>query len=203
MKKFPAIATVEFKEIPVGILATDAMLKKAPLSLFKSGTISHGRYLTLIGGSTASVEESYKEGLECGQESVLDHIFLPDIHPGIYDAIITEKRVALTGDAMAILETRTVSSNIFATEIALKGTLVDLVELRLADSLLDGKALSILHGPLHDIEASIDLAVHALTEKNREVSCRVITSPEESLTRGISASTHFLSKELSILDGEI
>jgi microcompartment protein CcmL/EutN len=32
MKKHPAIAVVEFDEIPTGMSATDAMLKKAPIA---------------------------------------------------------------------------------------------------------------------------------------------------------------------------
>ena len=58
MKKYPAIAIVELASIADGIYCTDALLKKAPIAMIKSGTVSHGRYLIVIGGSTASVEES-------------------------------------------------------------------------------------------------------------------------------------------------
>ena len=34
------------------------MLKKAPVAFFRSGTVTAGRYLTLIGGTPASVEEA-------------------------------------------------------------------------------------------------------------------------------------------------
>ena len=73
MKKHPALAIVEFSDIPTGMFATDAMLKKAPIAFVKCGTISRGRYLTLIGGTTASVDESLAEGLVHGGDSVLDH----------------------------------------------------------------------------------------------------------------------------------
>ena len=53
MKIYPAIAALEFDDIAAGVAATDAMLKRAPIAFFKSGTITHGRYLTLIGGTTA------------------------------------------------------------------------------------------------------------------------------------------------------
>ena len=49
--------------------------------MIKSGTVSRGRYLIIIGGSTASVEESLNEALAVGQASRLDHAFLPDVHP--------------------------------------------------------------------------------------------------------------------------
>ena len=69
MKKFPAIAVVEFSSIADGIFCTDALLKKAPIAMLKSGTVSGGRYLVIIGGSTASVEESLNEAIAVAQAS--------------------------------------------------------------------------------------------------------------------------------------
>ena len=92
MKKHPAIAVIEFDEIPTGIYATDAMLKKAPIAFVKCGTISRGRYLTLIGGSTASVDESLREALAHGGPAVLDHLFLADVHPRVYEAILGRRK---------------------------------------------------------------------------------------------------------------
>ena len=63
MRRYPAIAVIEFASIADGIYCTDALLKKAPIAMIKSGTVSQGRYLIIIGGSTASVEESLNEAL--------------------------------------------------------------------------------------------------------------------------------------------
>ena len=52
----PALALVEFGSIAGGILAADAMIKKAPLNVIKTGTVQPGKYLVLIGGSVADVE---------------------------------------------------------------------------------------------------------------------------------------------------
>ena len=67
MRKYPTIAVIEFSSIADGIYCTDALLKKAPIAMIKSGTVSRGRYLIIIGGSTASVEESLNEALAVGQ----------------------------------------------------------------------------------------------------------------------------------------
>ena len=96
--------------------------------MIKSGTVSRGRYLIIIGGSTASVEESLNEAIEVGQSSRLDHTFLPDVHPELHDAVLGA-RVPVQQDAVAILETDTVAANVRAVELALKGTSVRLVEL--------------------------------------------------------------------------
>ena len=59
MKPFPAFAAIEFNSVPAGIFAADALLKKSPIAMIRSGTIGEGRYLILLAGTTASVEEAH------------------------------------------------------------------------------------------------------------------------------------------------
>ncbi len=202
MKKAPALAVIEFRDIPAGIDATDAMLKKAPIAFIKSGTITRGRFLTLIGGSTASVEESLAEGLARAGENVLDHLLLADVHPRVYDAVLGGRRSAGAG-ALAVIETDTVASNIRAAELALKGTEVELVELRLADSGLSGKGVSIYQGELPAIEAAVGIVVDFLRQQGGEVRHTIISSPHEALSRQIGGGTSFGSAALLELDGEV
>src|SRR2546428_4396749 len=103
MKNYPTIAVIEFGSIADGIYCTDALLKRAPIAMIKSGTVSRGRYLIIVGGSTASVEESLNEALALGQSSVLDHAFLPDVHTRVHDAVLGQ-RAPIEPDAVAILE---------------------------------------------------------------------------------------------------
>ncbi|MFI5167293.1 MAG: BMC domain-containing protein [Thermoanaerobaculales bacterium] len=201
MKKHPAIAIIEFRDIAVGMVATDTMLKKAPIGFVKSGTISRGRYLTLIGGTTASVQEALAEGLFHGGASVLDHVLLADVHPQVYDAILGVRRAVGSG-SLAIIETGTVSSNVRAAELALKGTPVDLIEIRLADTGLSGKGLSIYHGDLHDLEAAVDIVVGYLKASGGEVVYKIISAPHEALGQQLDASTYFGSASLVELEGE-
>ncbi len=202
MKKYPAIATLEFRDIAVGMHTTDALIKKAPISLVKCGVISHGRYLALIAGSTASVEESYHEGLYRAKENLIDHVFLPDIAPPLHDAVFG-KRAPCQDGAIGVIETDTTSCNIRAAELALKGTTVDLIELRVADSLLHGKGVSIYNGVLHDIEAAMDIAVAYLEEKKHPVIHRIITMPHEALAAQINFSTSFGDAQSTNLHGEL
>ncbi|HQT93384.1 MAG: hypothetical protein B7Z68_00130 [Acidobacteria bacterium 21-70-11] len=201
MKKHPAIAVLEFRDIAVGLVATDAMLKRSPIAFLKCGTISRGRFLTLLGGTTASVEEACHEGLLQGGESVLDHVLLADVHPQLYDAILGHRRPVGAG-SLAIIETSTVSSNVRAAELALKGTPVDLVELRLADAGLSGKGLSIVHGELHDVEAAVEIAASFLRDAGVEAGFRIIPAPHEALAGHVGAGTRFGSAALLELDGE-
>ena len=53
----PAIALFEFDSISAGIVAGDLMVKTAPLDRIYAGTVHPGKYLVLVSGDTASVEE--------------------------------------------------------------------------------------------------------------------------------------------------
>ena len=202
MKKHPAIAIVEFSDIPSGMHATDAMLKKASIAFVKCGTITRGRYLTLIGGSTGSVDESLREGLAQGGSSVLDHILLADVHPRVYDAILGRRKPGTSG-ALAIVETDTVASNVRAAEAALKGTPVDLIEIRLADAGLSGKGVSVYQGDLSDIEAAVDIVTKFVKQVGATMRYRIISAPHEGLVRQIESSTSFSSQTVLDLDGEV
>jgi microcompartment protein CcmL/EutN len=201
MKKAPALAVIEFRDIPAGVDATDAMLKKAPIAFIKAGTITRGRFLTLIGGSTAAVGESLREARFRAGESVLDHLLLADVHPRVYDAILGGRRAAGTG-ALAVIETDTVASNVRAAELALKGTPVELVELRLADSGLSGKGVSIYQGELPDIEAAVDIVLGYMRQEGGQVRHTVISAPHDALVRQLGSGTSFASAALLDLDGE-
>ncbi len=75
----PALALVEFASIAVGITAGDAMVKVAPLDSIYAGTVHPGKYLVLVSGDTASVEEALETGLTAGGDDVVDAVFLPEL----------------------------------------------------------------------------------------------------------------------------
>ena len=201
MRKYPSIAIIEFGSIADGIYCTDALLKKAPIAMIKSGTVSRGRYLIIIGGSTASVEESLNEALAVGQSSRLDHTFLPDVHPELHDALLGQ-RVPFTRDAVAILETDTVAANVRAAELALKGTAVRLIELRLAEYEMSGKAISLFNGELPDVQAAMGLAGDCLRGRKEFVQHRIICHPHEALTQHLAHGTRFATGKPLELEGE-
>jgi microcompartment protein CcmL/EutN len=201
VKAYPTIGVIEFSSIADGIYCTDALLKKAPIAMIKSGTVSHGRYLIIIGGSTASVEESLNEALAVGQASRVDHTFLPDVHNAVHDAILGQ-RTPITHDAVALLETDTVSANVRAADLALKGTNVRLIELRLAEYEMSGKAISLFNGELPDVQAAMELAGDFLRGRKEYVQHRIICRPHEALTQHLADGPRFAASKPLELDGE-
>jgi microcompartment protein CcmL/EutN len=201
MKKNPALALLEFSNIAVGVSATDLLLKKAPVAALRCGTVTGGRFLTLIGGTTASVQESYREGLYWGGESIVDHLLLADVHPRLYAAIHGE-RVPTGVGALVIIETDSATASVRAAEAALKGTPVELLEIRLADTTLAGKGVAIYRGELHDIEAAVTLAAGVLPQDGARWSWKIISRPHEALLEQLADGTHFATSSLLDLHGE-
>ncbi len=201
MKSFPAFASIEFNSVPVGLFAADALLKKSPISMIRSGTIGAGRFLILMAGTTASVAEAHAEALFHGGLQVADDAFLPDIHPALYDAILGNVRKMGEGP-LWILETPTVSCNIQVIERAMKGVPVELIEFRAGDPRMDGRGLAILQGDLYDIQAAQEISLSALETRGIPAQHRVLTSPHEALLQQISVSTRFDLAQPIALEGE-
>ncbi len=200
MKTHPALALVEFSDIPTAVRATDAMIKRAPVAALRCGTITSGRWLTIIGGTTASVEEALAAGRLEGGPAVVGEVLLPDVHPRLYEAITGVRRPPPAG-ALAVVETDTVVATVRAAEAALKGTGVELVEIRLADTGLAGKGVAVYGGELHEVEAAMALAQAAAGPSGR-LSLTIVAAPHPSLVEAIAGGTVLTAATLLDLGGE-
>ena len=149
----PALALLEFDSIAVGITAGDAMVKRAPLDLLKAGTVQPGKYLVLIGGEVADVEEAIDAARIQTPDALVDIVFLPDVHPDVVEALAGTRRTG-DGEALGVIETTTVAAIIQAADAGVKGARVTLRELRMADG-LGGKGYLLFGGSVADVEAGV------------------------------------------------
>ncbi|NQV15177.1 BMC domain-containing protein [bacterium] len=198
MKKQPALALIELDSIPCGILTADAMLKEAPISILKSGTVHNGKYLILLGGSVASVEMAFSKGLAKGHEHLLDAVFLPDIHPSVYAACLGERQTC-GSEALSVIEMATVAAILQSADAAVKGAKVELVELRLADD-LGGKSIAIYSGKVEAVEMALNLSEQALDNREIILSQSIIPSVDPELAEQINTSSYFSKTDLAQLN---
>ena len=154
-KKYAALALLEFDTVASGILASDLMVKRSPIALLRCGTVHPGRFLILVGGSVASTEEAYQVGVQLGdiEHTLTASVFLGDVHPMLHDAVLG-MRLALDGEALAVVETRSSPALLAAVDAAVKSTPVTLAEVRLADD-LGGHAIALLSGDLTDADTAL------------------------------------------------
>ena len=151
----PAIGLLELDSIVAGIVAGDAMAKASPVSSLYAGTVHPGRYLVLVGGDTAAVEVALEAA---GPTSVVDSLFLADVHPAVVAAFTTAEVAAPTlDDALGVVELSTSAAAINAADAGVKAAAVSLPALRLADD-LGGKAYCLFTGAVADVEAAVERA---------------------------------------------
>lgn len=184
----PALALLEFSSIAAGVQAGDAMVKRATLEVIHAGTIQPGRFLVLIGGEVAEVEEALKAGKAAAPDVLRDHLFLPGVHPDVVRAL-GGGRTLKQDDALGIIETCTVPAAIQAADKGVKGAQVSLMEIRLADG-LDGKGLVFFSGLVADVEAALEIADQAL-EANQKVRQVVISQLHSEMAKIIHTNTRF------------
>lgn len=199
MSRYPAIALIEYSSIAVGIHAGDAMVKRAPISVLKSGTVHQGKYLVLIGGSVASVEESFEEGLFVGRDSIIDQVLLSDIHFQVHNAILGARQ-SCSEEAVGVIETQTVAATIQSADAGVKGANVTIIEIRLADD-IGGKAIAIFNGKLEEVEAAVEIAKSKVTKESFWIRDIIIPRVHINIATQIEHSTHFSNVGLIQIDG--
>ena len=200
-ESYPAIALIEYNNIADGLTAADVMIKKAPIAMIKVGTVSKGKFLILIGGSTASVKESFNEGISIKPDHVIDSLFLPDVHGQVYRAVLGKRRPC-NAEALGIIETETVAATIQVADAGIKGAKVQIIEIRLADG-YGGKGYTIFNGKVEDVEAAVDIGLQSIEPRKDIVFSQIISAMHPKVSRQLESSLRFSqSEKLDFEDGE-
>src|SRR6185503_17840788 len=168
-----SIAAVETSSIAQGIVAADAMVKRAEVDLLQASVLSPGRYWILIGGRVADVRSAHARGIEVAADTLLDQLFIPQLHDGVMPAL--RGLVAPSdADAVGVLETLTAASAIVAADAAAKAAGIVVADLRLANG-IGGKGVVTVTGTLPDVEAAV--AAGRADAQKRGLLARAVVIP--------------------------
>lgn len=157
MSEEVALGLLEFNSVALGVVSGDAMAKRAPISRLRAGTVQPGKYLVLVAGDVASVEEAMEAGARAGAEALVDQVLLPHVHRDVVEAVAGRELEAPI-EALGIIETYTVAAAIQAADAGRKGAAVELLLVRLADG-LGGKAFVFFAGQVADVQAAVEIGV--------------------------------------------
>ena len=149
-----AIAAIETSSIAQGTVVGDAMVKQADVTLIQACALSPGKYWVLIGGEVGPVRTSHARGLEVAADTLLDSLFIPQLHAMVLPAL-TGIVPGRDEDALGVIETLTAASAIVAADRAAKTAAVTLRDVRLANG-LGGKGFVFLTGDVGDVQAAVD-----------------------------------------------
>lgn len=182
---------LEFESTAVGLLAIDKMVKKAPVSLLRCGTIHPGRFLALVGGTVGSTEVAHAEGVAIGRETggLVSEIFLANPHPALSESLVGGRHEP-EGDTLGVLEFNNSPGLMGAVDRVLKRVPVGLSEARLADD-LGGRALALIHGELPDVQEALELVPECLPTGAELLQSSVISRLDENLRTVLGEGTKF------------
>lgn len=174
-----AIGLVEFNSIAKGIEAADYMLKAAQVEIIECRTVCPGKYIALIWGDVAAVEDSVKTGVKVGASAVVDELILPNVHPSVLPAITASTSVEEV-KSLGIIELFSLASSIISADAAVKAGEVELIEVRLGIG-IGGKSFIVLTGDVGAIKTAVEAGAEAAAEKGLLIDKIVIPSPHKDL----------------------
>ena len=177
----PALAVVELSSVARGVVVADAMVKKAPVELVFARPVSSGKFVVLVSGAVADVDEAVACAIETAQAALVDRLMLPQAAEGLVAALRRQAPSVGGADAVGIFETFSIASTVHAADAAAKAAAVEIAELRLADG-LGGKAYFIVAGAQADVEAAWFAAEHA-TPTGMLLGRELIPRPHEDLLK--------------------
>ena len=185
-----AIALVEYRSIAAGIEAGDDMVKRAPLQIIHAGTVHPGKFLVLVGGEVADVEEAIVAAHARDVGPLIDHMFLPDPEPRLVEAL-SGAIAAATGEALGIVETASIADVIRAADAGLKGADVALRQIFIADD-LGGRGYLLFSGTLSEVQAAVDLATERVS--GELIGTRVLPRIHAEMDANLEGDGRFASR---------
>lgn len=174
-----AIGMVEFTSIARGIYAADQMVKVSEVEIVTSVSTCPGKYIAIVHGDVASVEDSVRVGEKEAAEHFVDSIVIPNVNPEVFPAILG---ATMPDDmqAIGIMESFSMATMIIAADAILKAAELQPIELRLGNG-IGGKAYFTFTGDVAAVQTGVNAGTAIAAEKGLLVNAEVIPSPDMRL----------------------
>ena len=178
-----AIGMVEFSSIARGLYAADQMVKISEVEIVTAQTICPGKYIALVEGDVAAVQDSVHIGEKFAGEYFVDSLVIPNVHHGIFPAI-TGATMPEHVTALGIFETFSVATMITAADQILKAAELEAIEIRLGTG-LGGKSFFTFTGDVAAVETGVEAGRGVAETKGLMVDAEVIPSPSDRLVPSV------------------
>jgi microcompartment protein CcmL/EutN len=174
-----SIGLIETGSIARGVRCLDEMVKRAPVTVLQARPVCPGRFIVLIEGEVAAVEESMAAGRAVAGDNLVDSLFLANPHPSLPTGLrSTVKPEAFS--PVGVIETTAVASALLAADAGCKAAPVELIAVRLAVGMA-GKSFVIFSGQLPDVEAAVAAGAKTATEHKMLVETVILANPDAAV----------------------
>ena len=178
-----AIGMVEFISIARGIYAADQMVKISDVEIVTAGSVCPGKYIAIVHGDVAAVQESVEIGEKFAAEYFVDSIIIPNVCASVFPAI-TGATMPDRIQALGIMESFSLATMIIAADAILKSADLQPIELRLGNG-LGGKAYFTFTGDVAAVETGIAAGRAITDKKGLLVNSEIIPSPSDRLIESL------------------
>ena len=177
------LGMIETNSIPAGIEAGDAMLKAADVVLVGAQAVCAGKYIVTVTGEVAAVKASEAAGRETAGYMLVDSIVIPSVHRQVIEAMNACSDIG-TPDALAIIETFSLSSAVVCADAAVKAADIRLIEVRLGRG-LGGKSFITLTGDVAAARSATEAAKGIREAQGMIARAVVIPSPHPDILKAV------------------
>ncbi|WP_147533487.1 BMC domain-containing protein [Bacillus marasmi] len=174
-----AIGIVEFVSIARGIFVADQMVKVSDVEIVTANAHCPGKYIAIVHGDVAAVQESVSVGERLAEEYFVDCIIIPNVSAAVFPALAGATMPDKI-EALGIMETFSIATMILGADAILKAANVQALELRLGNG-LGGKAYFTFTGDVAAVESGVKAGKAIAQEKGFLVNSEVIPSPSPQL----------------------
>lgn len=180
------LGVVESKSIAAGVELADGMVKVADVELVKASTICSGRYIIYVAGDREAVGTSVefaRRSAEDSGRSLMGSFVISNISEQVLRALKSPER-AEDGDAVAVIECRSVSSGVMAADCAVKRSAVRLLRMVTGQG-INGKSYFVLGGDVAAVKEAAGAASEALGD--RLIEAIVLPRPDAAVIRSLTS----------------
>lgn len=150
------LGAIELTSIARGYRVVDQMVKRAPITLLDARPYCPGKFLAVITGDVASVDEALQAGARESGSSLFGTIFIPDLMPEVIAAINRTVTVPVD-ETIGVIESFSAVSVIEAADAAIKAASINIESISMLEG-LGGKAFVVFAGQLTDVETAVGAA---------------------------------------------
>ena len=177
----PAIGFLEVSSIAKGIEAVDAMAKMAEVEVLHTQAIPRGKFVILIGGEQAEVEQALQAGMQVADRVLIDHFLIPNVHEQVLPAM--RGRIAVEDlEAVGVIETKDVAATVFAADAAAKKAAIRLIEVFPGRG-AGGKGFVTFTGEVGAVRSAVAAGVETIRKDGALVASVVIPYAHKSLLK--------------------
>ncbi len=180
-----AIGLIELASLHKGFEVLDTVLDMTKVEKLIARTICSGKYIIMVRGEIADVEECIIVAKEQGGFAIVNALMIPNVDEKIFPAIAgTTTLDSPVVDGMLIIETFSVAAAIKAADYAVKEADVTLLRIHVAMA-IGGKGLIVITGNIDALKSCVVPAEEFLKEDGTLAGYSLITHPHEDVLRDL------------------